>query len=519
MIKTKTAPFLGVLVFLIFITCFSFTNRASTNTVQKPDSVKAQFVHDDPILSMIDSLLFFSKNGKSDLYNEKDYVYDYQKDYNPYYPDQVYINRLARLDSMTPFKLVYNQYVRAYIDVYTVQRRQRACEMLGLAEYYFPLFEQILDKFNMPLELKYLAVIESALNPTARSKAGAVGLWQFIYTTGKQYKLEINSYVDERHDPYKETVVACQYLSLLYSIYKDWNLALAAYNTGPGNINKAIRRAGGEKDYWKILPYLPQETRGYVPAFIAANYFMAYSKEHNLKMIKAPFSFYNTDTIHVRKPISFEQISSVLNIPTDVIKYLNPTYRKNIIPCTSKENILILPNKDVVNFINNEETIYNINGGLNSNLAIVDGDGQNATASSKNKNTHSKEDAIIIYHKVKSGESLVEIAEKYKIGVGDLKKWNKLKTNKTALGQKLVIHKTVETKKPIAETHTNSIEANSKKANSETKDSGYYTVQKGDTLWSIASRYEGMTVSELKAMNNISNESDLKPGTRLKVAH
>lgn len=250
------------------------------------------------------------------------------------YHDSVYAKRLY--DLPTVMELSYNQVVKNHIEMYAGRRRDQVSYMLALGEYYFPMFEEALDREGMPLELKYLPVIESALNPTAVSRVGATGLWQFMLKTGKGYGLEVNSLVDERRDPYKSTQAAVKYLKDLYTIYGDWNLVIAAYNCGPGNVNKAIARSGGKRDYWEIYNRLPRETRGYVPAFIAANYIMNHYADHNICPAGAYGSELALDTVHVNEEMHFEQIAGVLNMPVSEIKRLNPQYKKDIIPGTSR---------------------------------------------------------------------------------------------------------------------------------------------------------------------------------------
>jgi len=300
----------------------------SQDTIPTDTLVKRGFVEDDPVVSMLDSLA----NLKIFHDNEFPKTHDYQnwRDYSdtdiPYFPDSVYRERIAVMNDQSPFEYVYNTEVRKFIELYAYRKRSLTARIIGLAQIYFPLFEEQLDKYNMPLELKYLAVIESALNPTANSRAGAKGLWQFMYGTGKVYGLKVTSYVDDRYDPYKATKAACEHLSDLYDIYGNWSLALAAYNSGAGNVNKAIRRSGGVKNFWAIHNYLPRETRSYVPAFIAASYVMAYATEHKIQPVDPGILYYEVDTVTVNKPLTFDQISEMLNIPLDEIAFLNPSF-------------------------------------------------------------------------------------------------------------------------------------------------------------------------------------------------
>ena len=291
---------------------------------------------------------------------EKLNIYHYSTDEVPVFTDSVYAARISKINRLTPFELTYNKTVRNFIELYTVKKRDLSSRLLGLSEIYFPMIEDILDQHDLPFELKYLAVVESALVPNAGSRAGAKGLWQFMYRTGKVYGLEVNSLVDDRYDPYKSTIAASRHLHDLYDIYQDWSLALAAYNSGAGNVNKAIRRAGGVKSYWAIWPFLPRETRGYVPAFIAVCYFMNYSAEHNLYPVDPGILYDGIDTVHVHDVLSFDQISEYLNIPYNDVKFLNPSYKQGIIPADKNHMyILRLPRKNTGDFVSNEKEIYN----------------------------------------------------------------------------------------------------------------------------------------------------------------
>ena len=275
---------------------------------------------------------------------------------NPVFSDSVYIDRLARIP--TVMEMPYNEIVRKFIDTYTGKLRNHVAFMLSACNFYMPIFEEALDAYNLPLELRYLPIIESALNPSAVSRAGAAGLWQFMLRTGKLYDLESNSLVDERRDPIKSTWAAARYLRDMYDIYKDWNLVIAAYNCGPGNVNKAIRRAGGKTDYWAIYNYLPRETRGYVPAFIAANYVMTYYCKHNICPLETNIPA-ATDTVLVNRNFHFQQISDLCHVPMDELKSLNPQYKRSIIPGETKPQTLRLPQTAVGTFVELQDTIYN----------------------------------------------------------------------------------------------------------------------------------------------------------------
>lgn len=350
---------------------------------------------------------------------------------NPTFSDSIYIDRLSRMPVI--MEMPYNDIVRKFIDTYTIRLRNQVSFMLSACNFYMPIFEEALDAYNLPLELKYLPIIESALNPSAVSRAGATGLWQFMLTTGKLYGLESNSLVDERRDPIKATWAAARYLKDMYNIYKDWNLVIAAYNCGPGNVNKAIRRAGGKTDYWAIYNYLPRETRGYVPAFIAANYVMTYYCKHNICPMETNIP-QATDTVQVSRNLHFEQIADICHIPLEEIKSLNPQYKRNIVPGNSKPYTLRLPTEAISSFIDNQDTIYNHRGTeLFKNRRTV------ASVGTRSKATAG--DGELTYYKIKQGDTLGTIARKFGVSVRQLRSWNGLRNNNIRAGRRLKIYK------------------------------------------------------------------------------
>ena len=350
---------------------------------------------------------------------------------NPTFSDSIYIDRLSRMPVI--MEMPYNDIVRKFIDTYTIRLRNQVSFMLSACNFYMPIFEEALDAYNLPLELKYLPIIESALNPSAVSRAGATGLWQFMLTTGKLYGLESNSLVDERRDPIKATWAAAHYLKDMYDIYKDWNLVIAAYNCGPGNVNKAIRRAGGKTDYWAIYNYLPRETRGYVPAFIAANYVMTYYCKHNICPMETNIPL-ATDTVLVNRNLHFEQIADICHIPLEEIKSLNPQYKRNIVPGNTKPYILRLPTEAISSFIDNQDTIYNHRSAeLFKNRRTV--------ASVGTRNNATAGEGELTYYKIKQGDTLGTIARKYGVSVRQLRSWNGLRNNNIRAGRRLKIYK------------------------------------------------------------------------------
>jgi membrane-bound lytic murein transglycosylase D len=340
--------------------------------------------------------------------------------------------RLSKMPCL--MEMPYNSTVRSYVELFTVQRRRQMEYMLGMSEYYFPMFEQVLSAGNLPLELKYLSIIESALNTTVISRVGAAGLWQLMIGTGRLYGLEINSLVDERMSPVKATNAAIRYLKDLYSVYGDWHLVIAAYNCGPGHVNRAIRKAGGKRDYWAIYANLPRETRGYVPIFIAANYSMTYAAQHNLcaATVNMPTL---TDTIMIHKRIHLAQIATILNMPIEEVRLLNAQYRKDIIPGDIKPYSLCLPQSYVNAFESkfNEIAAYKADSLVNNRRTEI----EVPQAAPLSLGGSSK----VIYHKVKRGQTLSDVADKYGVSVSKIKKWNHIRRSTIAIGQRLKIIK------------------------------------------------------------------------------
>lgn len=346
--------------------------------------------------------------------------------------DSIYIARLQKLPNI--MEMPFNNSVRSFIELYTVRKRRQMEYLLGMSDYYFPIFEQALERHHLPLELKYLPIIESALNTTIISRAGAAGLWQFMIATGRFYGLEVNSLVDERCDPLKATDAAARYLKDLYDIYGDWSLVIAAYNCGPGNINKAIRRSGGKRDYWDIYPYLPGETRGYVPIFIAANYAMNYSAEHNICKIKVPMPLL-IDTIAVTERIHLEQIAAILHLPLEELKLLNSQYRHDIIPGNIKPYNLCLPINYINIFLDRYDEIIAYRADELVNNRRVE------TEILQSQNTVSGGGGSTTWHTVKKGQTLSQIAARYGISVKKIQQSNNLKGTNLRVGQKLKITK------------------------------------------------------------------------------
>ena len=351
---------------------------------------------------------------------------------NPEFSDSVYIDRLYRIPAV--IEMPYNDIVRKFIDQYTGRLRNQVAFMLSAYNFYMPIFEEALDAYGLPLELKYLPIIESALNPSAVSRAGASGLWQFMLATGKMYGLESNSLVDERRDPIKATWAAARYLKELYNIYGDWTLVIASYNCGPGTINKAIRRAGGETDYWKIYDLLPRETRGYVPAFIAANYVMTYYCDHNICPLETNMPA-SSDTIQISRKLHLQQVSDLCSISMEQLRSLNPQYKHDIVPGNTHPQTLRLPTTHISRFIDLQDTIFNHRASeLLSNRKIAQVKHKYAGQAQAGKGKP-------IYHKIRNGETLGTIARKYHIRVKDLQRWNGLSNSNIRAGKTLKIYK------------------------------------------------------------------------------
>ena len=406
--------------------------------------------------------------------------------------------RLERLNQKTPFNVAYNPSLESVIKSFLTRRRGLMERMLTMSQFYFPLFEQELDNHNIPLEMKYLAIVESALNPKARSRVGATGLWQFMYGTGREMDLRINSYVDERSDPIKSTKAASKYLNKLYRIYEDWDLALAAYNSGPGNVNKAIRRSGGHKNYWNLRSYLPRETAGYVPAFLATMYIFEYAEEYGITGKIPERNYFETDTIHVKSFITFNQISELTGIDKEVLGVLNPSYKLEAIPYVKGEvHALRLPWEAMGKFVANEEAIYaHVKKELASNESPLP---ELVKQAEENR----------LRYKVRSGDFLGKIAERYGVGVSQIKRWNGLRSNNLRVGQRLTIYPKRNGNAVVKSTKSASKSAIA----SNTK---VHEVRSGDSLWTISRKYPGISIENLRKWNGISG-SNLKPGTKLKL--
>jgi len=390
-------------------------------------------------------------------------------------PLNIFDERLRILDENSPMDLAYNEKVHPFIESYIGRNKALISRMQGLKNLYFPLFEQQLDKYNLPLELKYLAIVESAMNPKAKSHSGATGLWQFMYLTGKQYGLNVTSYMDERQDPLKATEAACVYFEKLYDTFGDWNLVLAAYNGGPGYLQKKINTVGSN-DFWVLHPHLRRETRNYIPTFIAVNYAMNYVKEHGIIPQTTKIEVGKTDTLTLKKQVYVKVLSEMICVNKETILYLNPAYKKDIFP---NESVVVLPEFAANDFRFNEETNYTFIEAVDNKEILID------------------EERIV--YRVNKGDYLGRIAKDHNVHVFELKEWNNLKTTNLDIGDKLVIY--VKNNQKIQE-----------KLQKLTKNE--YIVQKGDTLWGIAKKHDGLSVWKIKSLNNLESDN-LKPGTKI----
>ncbi len=460
---------------------------------EEPDSIEYTAEVSDSLLNI---WYVHKKTEENDIAFDMDSV-----KFESNVPDEVYIERIKKMNSF--ITLPYNDIVKRYIILYSEKMPERMSNMLGLCSYYMPIFQETLNRYDMPEELKAMAIIESALNPLAVSRAGAKGMWQFMYATAKMYGLHIDSFVDERLDPVKSADAAARYLQDAYEIFGDWNLAIASYNCGAGNVNKAIRRSGS-RAFWDIWPYLPRETRGYVPAFVGALYAMEYHKEHGIKPAAVQMPAH-VDTFKINKMLHLKQVSELTGAPLEELKNLNPQYRHEIIPGNDREYILRLPYTYTNAFIEHEDSVYRHKADVYFNPTTI-------------KRIKEGGDGERIVHKVKSGEYLGKIATKYRVSVNQIKKWNNLKSNNIRVGQRLVIYR--GGKGPVSTASSSSSTASKGSTTAASNGSSgssasYHTVRSGDTLSGIATKY-GTTVSRIKELNGLTS-NNIKVGQRLKV--
>lgn len=450
--------------------------------------------------------------GKEKAYHIIDSL-GYEQDYKPTFSDSVYIARLKKLDAQTIIDIEINAAVLSTVKYFVSKRRTFTAVCLGRSKLYFPMYETYLDKYGIPMELKYLSVIESGLRPTVKSRVGATGLWQFMYPTGRMYGLESDSYVDERMNPELATDAACKYLKYLYGLYGDWSLALAAYNAGPGNVNKAIQRSGGKMTYWEVRPFLPQETQMYVPNFIAMLYMMTYYAEHNIVPQEVKKHFYEVDTVCLKQGVRISHIDSVLGISTEEFLYLNPVYKTDIIPHTDHQQCITLPLEKISVFLQYEDSLYVLDH-------LLDSTGSRFVTMEKKKT-----------HIVSPDETIVTVAEKYGVTMTDIKTWNGLKTNTIYPGQKLTImiiekkfiDNTASTAGSTTTTSSSTRTTTTTTSNSTTTQTPttttegnykYYALKSGESLWTVSQKF-GIPFAELQEMNKGLDAKHLQPGQKI----
>jgi len=480
-----------VIVVLYPINVYSQNNNID-NDIDNIDSTEIAFVFDKAVRDL------YYNNYPSNFEHisiEQNYYRSFtDEELDALLDDSLIAKRIDIMNINSPFEYKYNQDVKQWIKYY-LKHKQFLGRVIGLGELYFPIFEETFSKYEVPLELKYLAIVESALNPNAKSRAGAVGLWQFMYRTGLLYDLNVTSYVDDRRDPYKSTEAAARHMRDLYDIYHDWALVLAAYNAGAGRVNKAVLNSGGKTNYWEILPYLPAETRNYVPAFIAVSYIMSYYKDLNIVPSPPKFKDVEIDTIAIKHNTNLKTISDFFEIPYEDLKFLNPQYIKDIIPSSENQIYCIrIPKKYQMQFYSKEKAFYDTL--LAQRTITVD------TNITKNvpalQNTGN-----VIYHKVQRGETLSGIAAKYRVTVSDIKRWNNLKSNMIYVGQKLKIYSSTPPSKTSSVTSTNT--TNQTSSSSAKTQNIVHVVKSGETLSGIASKY-GVSVNNIKNWNNLSSD-------------
>ncbi len=492
-----------VIVFIVLGWSKVCSQESNLNMDTTPIDAKETMVNFERTLDSLTNLWYVEKA----LERFDNTVYPATDTVIPFFTDSQYIARIESLHSM--ITMTYNPIVRNFIHVYTYRKRDQLEYILGLKDYYFPMFEEVLASYNLPLELKYLPVIESALNPRAVSRAGASGLWQFMYATGRMYNLNVNSYVDERYDPLKASHAAANYLKDMYKVYKDWILVIAAYNCGPGNVNKAIYRSGGKRNYWDIYYHLPKETRGYVPAFIAAMYAVNFYQDHNIHPAEIDMPIV-TDTITVHNDLNLNQVAEVLGVPIQQLRDINPMFRHDIIPASATPYAIRVPLHITGQFLEFQDSIFSYKDSIYLKKDDLLRQPTYNTASIS-KSAPLGDYAKLVYT-VKSGDNLGLIAEKYSVRVSDLKYWNAIRGNIIRAGQRLVVYIPASR----AAKFKSSSAVKSSGSSSTSGDYIIHVVGNGENLWLIAKKY-GVTDTDIKRLNNLTDADKITPGQRLKV--
>lgn len=527
----------GTVLLLLFITLLNSQNSFAQRRTKPPvkDTVTGEV-----FIRIVDQSLslYYNDFAKGLNYDSIVDALDYEAGSVPQFSDEDYCKRLAKLNEISTFGFDCNNVSLTTIKFFAQNRRNFVRVALGRGRLYFDLYEEKLAEYGLPLELKYLSVIESGLRPQVKSRAGALGLWQFMYATGKQYGLKENSYMDERMDPVKSTDAACRYLKKLYDIYGDWNLALAAYNAGPGNVNKAIRRSGGKRTYWEVRPYLPRETQGYVPNFIAATYLLTYHAEHNLLPAEPKIHFYQLDTLCLNRGIHMQTIEKLVSWSVEDIQSLNPVYKTSYIPPTFPEQCVTGPLEKIGLLVSLEDSLYALEqriystGGYKNTLptdVAVDPKNDQLVVSNPVDNKIDVPKTKVVttinytYHKVKAGESLGSIAAQYSVAIQELMDWNDLTTARITVNQLLKIQTKVSTTVENEE-YLEAVEDSVHKASNKivtpvpqpVAAKKYYSIRSGDTFSKIASRH-GLTMNQLSRLNPGVSPSRIRVGQRLRV--
>jgi len=486
---------------------------------RKPKPAVKDSLSSEAFIKMIDESLnaFYAEYANDSKFDSIIDALEFEPNEIPDVSDEVYCQRLKKMNDMSPFHLDCNPITLSTIRFFAKNRRSFAKIVLGRSALYFEMYEAALARHDLPVELKYLSVIESGLRPQVKSPAGALGLWQFMYGTGKMYGLKENSYIDERMDPEKATDAACRYLKKLYGIYGDWNLALAAYNAGPGNVNKAIRRSGGKRTYWEVRPFLPRETQGYVPNFIAAAYLLNYHAEHNIVPAEAKIHYYQLDTMCLSRGMHMTTISSLIDWPIEDIKALNPIYKAQYIPFSEPNQCISGPLAKIGKLVSMEDSLYALEArlyGVSGKLIplavtsdLIEGDGETAVVT---------ETPAFIYHKVKSGETLTRISQKYGVTNNEIVKLNKLRSTRVAVGKVLKIPGKQAAPQPIIQAPIKSETPAMETVIYDTTVVVFHVVQRNESLSVIAEKYN-VSIDEIKAWNNLQDNAWLNIGQKLKV--
>jgi membrane-bound lytic murein transglycosylase D len=506
-----------VLTLLVVLSSFMLHAENDTIIIRNDDST--ELIERD-LDSLLNNWFIRMSVDRTDMQQQDSIISEFS--------DSVYKDRIGRINSV--IILPYNNIIRNHIHVYTDRKVDRFRVMLGLQEYYFPMIEDIFASYGLPVELKYMAVIESALNPNAVSRVGATGLWQFMYSTGRMCGLNINSVVDERRDPVRATHAAAKYLKDLYGIYNDWILVIAAYNCGPGNVNKAIRRSGNRKDYWEIYYRLPRETRGYIPAYVAATYAMNYYREHNITPVQIDIPL-AVDTVMVSHDIHLEQIAAVLDLPLEELKALNPQYRTGLVPGKTRPSSITLPVDRLGEFIDMADTITGYRKDQYLTRVNQTSAPTQSTCTTPDINGRTK-----LTYVVRDGDNLGFISEWYNVGLSDLRYWNNIYRNTIRVGQKLTIYVDPAKAEYYSKVNTMSFADKQKRAGNNTvsvstasvpanvpvtasadADYEFYTVRTGDTIWDIAKLFDGVSATDILRLNNISDASRIQVGQKLRI--